>query len=305
MRDTMSRRLALLVCVILGAALVPGGTIHGHANAKLPAVPLNHFYIVVDSATYKAIEKSSFMRKEFAVNETRTTTRTDISYTGLYFYGANTYFEFFDASATAIGNLSDSGIALGVDQAGAFEANKTALAGKFSVGAPITRGFDGTQIPWFYMAVPTKFSMSSGFRFWLMEYHPRFLSEWNPRPALKDQGVSRKQILARYAAVLKDTPSRPYLKDVVALTIALDESTKKDLADLCRSLGYRQTVRGSATILEDEDVELRIVPRTATARGIQEITMRLDRKPSHQTELRFGAKSVLRFRGTGLATWSF
>jgi hypothetical protein len=65
--------------------------VSGQTNVKLPSVPLNHFYVVLDSATYKAIEQSPFLRKEFAVNEQRTTTRTDISYTGVYFYGTNTW----------------------------------------------------------------------------------------------------------------------------------------------------------------------------------------------------------------------
>jgi hypothetical protein len=52
-------------------------------------------------------------------------------------------------------------------------------------------------------------------------------------------------------------------------------------------------------------MELRLIEQTETARGIQEITMRVRRQPKEQAEFRFGTKSVLRFRGNGLATWSF
>ncbi len=275
-------------------------------NPKLPSsLPLNHFYVVLDSDTYKAIEQSPFLRKEFAVNEQRTTTRTDISYTGVYFYGDNTYFEFFDASTTAIGRLSDSGLALGVDHGGALMAIKTELASRFSVGeAPITRGFEGKQVPWFYMAVPKTFPMESGLRFWVMEYHPRFLMEWHPRSRDQNQGVSRKHILQRYAHVLKDIPAKPYLKDVISITIALDESAQKNLVDLCKHLNYREQVTGAITILNGDDIELRLIRQTESARGIQEITMLVAGQP-RQTEFRFGAKSVLRFHGNGLATWTF
>src|SRR5262249_52238990 len=44
-------------------------------------VPLNHCFRVLDSATYRAIEESEFLRAEFAPVETRTTVRTDRTYT--------------------------------------------------------------------------------------------------------------------------------------------------------------------------------------------------------------------------------
>lgn len=279
----------------------------GQVNVRLlTPTPLNHFYVVLDSATYKAIEESSFLRKDFAVTEQRTTTRTDITYTGVYFYGANTYFEFFDASTTAIGRLSDSGIAFGFDKASAMEASKAVLAPGFSIlEAPITRQFNEKQVPWFYMAVPKNFSPGSGLRFWIMEYHPRFLAEWNPQASNRNEGVSRKQILERYADVLKDTPRKPYLKDVVALTIAVEEPTQRDLVELCKLLGYSARPVGTSTLLEGPDIKLRLIPQTATARGIQEITMQVNRKPEKQTTFSFGGRSVLRFHGNGLATWSF
>ncbi|MGH9908271.1 MAG: DUF5829 family protein, partial [Pyrinomonadaceae bacterium] len=256
---------------LLGAmTLMIASLISSQANPKLPAISLNHFYLVVDSATYKAIEENPFLRKEFAVSEQRTTTRTDITYTGVYFYGTNTYFEFFDSSNTAMGKQSDSGIAFGVDQPGGLEAIKTELAADFFVREPITRGFEGKQVPWFYMGVPSKFSGDSGLRFWIMEYHPRFLAEWNPTG--KDRGISRRDILARYAAVLKDSPSKPYLKDVIAITMAVDESTHKSFVALCKGLGLTGP-DGATTILKGHDFELRIVPQTTTARGIQQITL--------------------------------
>jgi len=57
--------------------------------------------------------------------------------------------------------------------------------------------------------------------------------------------------------------------------------------------------------LKGPDIELRVIEQTETARGIHEITMRVTRQPKEQTEFRFGTKSVLKFRGNGLATWSF
>ncbi|HEV8482602.1 MAG TPA: DUF5829 family protein [Blastocatellia bacterium] len=278
----------------------------GKMTATLPSpIPLNHCLIVLDSATYKAIEQDSFLRREFAITEQRTTTRTDISYTGLYFYGANTYFEFFDAANQSIGRLGDSAIAFGVDKVGMLEPINTELASEFSVGQVITRGFSGKQVPWFYMALPKSFPPDSGFRIWIMEYHPRFLSEWNPQSDSKGPGVSRRQVLQRYTSVLKDTPPKPYLHDVVALTVAVNEQTKSSLIDLGKLLGYRPHLVGTTTVLQGPDVELRLIHQTSQARGIQEIRMSVNRRPDKQSEFRFGARSVLRFETDGLATWSF
>ena len=274
-------------------------------KSKLPSVFLNHFYIVVDSTTFKDIEQSPFLRKEFAVTEQRTTVRTDRSYTGLYFYGTNTYFEFFDVSSNPSTQVGFSGIALGVDQAGELQ-----LIGKevssFSLDQkPITRQYSGKQVPWFYAGGPKEFPLDTPLSVWMMEYHPRFLDEWNPEASERNQGVTRKQILQRYAAVLKDIPAQPHFEDVVAMRVAVNETDRKKLTELFKQLGYSEQTAGDAKVLKGPDMELRLVPQTETSRGIQEITMRVRSKPKEKAEFRFGAKSILRFQNNGLATWSF
>src|ERR1041384_5318689 len=288
---------SMKVTATLGIFLL-GMLTSNHAKSRLPKVFLNHFYVVLDSATYKDIEQSPFLRREFAVTEQRTTVRTDRSYTGLYFYGTNTYFEFFDVASDSSTQIGFSGFAFGVDQAGALQA----------LGMDqdtITRQYNGKQIPWFYTSEQKDFPLGSKLGVWLMEYHPRFLDEWNPQAGTRNQGVSRKEILQRYVAVLKDIPAEPYFEDVVSLTLATDDASRKKLAELCHRLGYSEHVINDARVLKGPDVELRLVPQTADARGIQEITMRVRRKPKEQDEFRFGKKSVLKFRDNGLATWSF
>src|SRR5215211_6887011 len=108
-------RKALL---IVTAIFLLGSTSARQNNMKLSfPVYLNHFFITVDSATYKVIESNNFLRGQFAASEQRTTVRTDKTYTGLYFYGTNTYFEFFDDSTSGY-KLGDSGLAFGVDKPG-------------------------------------------------------------------------------------------------------------------------------------------------------------------------------------------
>src|SRR5262245_4096945 len=56
-----------------GITTMLAASIDGQTREPLPfRVPLNHFYLVLDSKTYADIENSAFLRKEFAVSETRT-----------------------------------------------------------------------------------------------------------------------------------------------------------------------------------------------------------------------------------------
>ncbi|HKG20654.1 MAG TPA: DUF5829 family protein [Blastocatellia bacterium] len=269
-------------------------------------VPLNHFFIVLDSATYKAIEESIFLRQQFAVSELRTTVRTDQTYKGVYFYGANTYFEFFDAAASRFGPVGHGGIALGVDQAGGLDILKNSLGPDLIVGEkPVTRLYDQKQVPWFYMAVPRGYSPASPLDLFIIEYHSDFLSEWNPEPGTPDRSVSRSRILRRYGKVLKADQANRLLEDVVALEVAVDKATETRLGGLCVALGYRLRKESGATLLEGPGITLKLVPATELARGIREITMRVRRAPERESEFQFGPKSSLSFQTGGTAIWSF
>src|ERR1043166_8884463 len=100
---------------------------------------LNHFFVVLDHDTYAAIDANAFLTREFAPFERRTTVRNDRSYTGVYFYGTNTYFEFFDATT----QKGTAGIAFSPEMPGAIEAEVPSL---------ITRKLGDAQAPWFWAA---------------------------------------------------------------------------------------------------------------------------------------------------------
>src|SRR5215831_7531121 len=206
---------------------------------SLPQVFLNHFYVVLDSPTYKAVEDDAFLRQHFAVNEKRTTTNADMTYTGLYFYGFNTYFEFFDIGNSPKDCVGDSAIAFGVDQPGSIKVLQEKLGPSLEPSLKsVTRLYQGKQIPWFFMATSRSLPYESGLSCWVMEYHPEFLGNWNPRPGGTARGVSRKEILQRYCEVLTPVEEQ-HLEDVVGLTVATNAADKKSLTDLCLQLGYR------------------------------------------------------------------
>lgn len=270
-----------------------------------PQVLLNHFYVVLDSPTYNAIEEDEFLRKHFAVNEQRTTTNAEMSYTGLYFYGTNTYFEFFDVGNSPKGQVGDSAIAFGVDQPGAIKILQEKLGSSLEPDLKsVTRLFQGLQIPWFFMATSRSLPYESGLSCWVMEYHSEFLANWNPQPKGTNRGITRKKILRRYSDVLPPV-DKPYLEDVDGLTVAVDAPDKKSLIDFCLELGYQIERKQNEDVvaLYGPDFVLLLIPATNSVRGIREIKMRVRNLPKHKKEHQL-KESTLKFTDAS-AIWSF
>ncbi len=269
-----------------------------------PQVFLNHFYVVLDSLTSNAIERDRFLRKHFAANEKRTTTNRDMTYTGLYFYGVNTYFELFDIANSPGHRVGDSGIAFGVDQPGAIRVLQEELGSSFEPRLQsVTRLYQGKQVPWFFMATAKSLPYEGALSCWVMEYHPEFLADWNPQPKAANRGISRKDILRRYSEVLEPV-DEPYLEDVVEFTVAADEPTKNNLIHFCLQLGYQieRKQHGEVT-LRGPDFTFLLIPATEGVCGIREIKMRTRSLSQSEEEHRLG-QSVLKFVGRS-AIWSF
>jgi hypothetical protein len=144
---------------------------------RAPAVYFNHLYVVTDDEAYRALVDSPFLRDGFGVCEERTTTRPDRSYTGLYFYGAHTYFEFLKPDSTAGYAPGSSGLAFGVEATGATgelaERLKTAKIASFS--ASIQRDLGGTSMPWFEILGISRATTRSCLDLFSVEYDPAFL----------------------------------------------------------------------------------------------------------------------------------
>ena len=263
---------------------------------------LNHFYLVLDSITFRAIQENTFLRKRFAISEQRTTTNADMTYTGLYFYGSNTYFEFFDVGNSPGRRVGDSGVAFGVDQPGDVQILREKLGPSLEPNLKsVTRLFDGKQIPWFSMATPKNFPYESELSCWVMEYHPDFLANWNPYTKNRNLGISRKRILQRYSEVLESV-NEPILEDVIELTVAADARATGRLVDFCSSLNYQADRKENEVALRGPDFVLSLTPATQSVRGIQEIKMRL-RNLSEREKHQLG-QSLLKFLDR-TAIWSF
>ena len=270
----------------------------------LSPISLNHLFVVLDPQTYSDIVKSDFLHTEFAPMEQRATVRADQSYRGTYLYGFSTYIELFQSTEAAARGfkLNDAGIALGLEEPGAIVDLQAKMAAKIPAHqSTITRQYSDDQLPWFYLVEPKDFP----FRTWVMEYHPSFLSQWNPSTvATANEGISRNLLIDRYKSIVDDAPKEPCFRDITSVTLAVDKGTIARLTQLYQLWGMRMRSKGGVVTLESTDLAIHLVPETATACGIQQIEFRLNRMPKDPAPLRFGEKSVLTFHGK-FGTWTF
>lgn len=265
---------------------------------------LNHFYLTIDALTYRAISESKFLRKQFAPNEIRTTHRTDRSYTGLYFYGEKTYFEFFDITTETTRRIGDSAIAFGLEQKG----ETTLLQQKWpnSTRLTITRPSNGTQVNWFEMLIPPNFTLESPIAVWSMEYLPTFLREWKNTSGTSlptEKNITRSAILERYKSLIP-TIEDSILKNVIGLTLWVDSLVYKAFEQFAGDFGYLITVTENGFFFSDaEGVTYQISLSDGRLHGITEVKFEVTNAPDQQV-WKFG-NSTLTFQEADTAVWQF
>lgn len=304
------RPFVLVGCFVLGPFLdaSPG------ASKESRALLFNHFYVVTDASTYRDAQASTFMTRDFAAFEKRTTVRNDTTYTGIYFYGRHTYFELFDPGAQ--GPEGSSGLAFGVETPGASAEVKAlwAKAAGGAQGGPVTRRTETAEVPWFEMTYPQGgrpgTAMAPVLRLWLMEYASDFLARWYPdlTPA---RSISRADVLDRYVARIGQAGRRDafLMKDVVALTLALPAGDRERLLAPLRAVGYAVREEKGTTVLEGPDLRLRLASPAGAERGVVEVEISLQSRSApvkqrlgsavltveaDRAHLRFGAPAGVR-----------
>jgi hypothetical protein len=266
--------------------------------AREASVFLNHVYLVVDQATYDAVSSSEFMQRALGVFEERETVRADMSYAGLYFYGERTYFELLRPDTAGGFAVGGTGVAFGVERAGAMKDVAAELEGSGiqSFGSAITRDAAGEPVPWFDILGVEKPHVRSRLSLFAMEYDPRFLATWHPELAPEGGGISRADVLERYAARLQRLETRhgTLMQDVTEVRLTVDAEERARLFALCGALGYRVEEEGQTAICHGPD--FRLVVRTgAEPGGVTGLKLAL-RRPVEAHSVRLG-NAVLSFEG--------
>lgn len=260
----------------------------------MSAVPvhLNHCYLAPDRATFDAAAQDDFLSTQFASVEQRTTHRADTSYTGIYLYGAHTYFELLEPGKGF--SQARSGIAFGVEQAGAI-----ARLGK---PEPISREFEGRQVAWFRIARDGDAFAQSDLSTWVMEYDPGFLAHWHPQLPPDERGIERGLVLDRYVAQTKRP--RGLFEDVTGIELLLTAADAAALARHCEGFGYRVQRDDKALTCTGPGLLLHLTTASPPARlGIARVTFRLRSTAPGQVARRLGT-STLELDGQ-TAVWRF
>jgi hypothetical protein len=307
-----SARLLLMLAAAAPYLCKQPGT---HLLPRIPSgevmdiVHLNHFFLTLDAESYQAIQSSSFLRDEFAPFEQRTTVRQDTTYTGSYFYGVETYFEFFEAGR-GLGRMTGaSALAFGVEASGASQRLKPQLEAEFAAPVtvrPITRRVNDHDVDWFYMTAVEDKSPSPLLQWWVMEYRESFLNDWYGDLAPATRGITRAEILERYAVKLgeKDHVQQRLLENVVEITLALPDAERAQLLKTCEAFGYHVTTSHSQSRCEGPQITFIVNAPRNTTQGITAVKFSLRRAKQGKKTYHFG-KTVLRFNDDCTAVWIF
>ncbi|MGA9769356.1 MAG: DUF5829 family protein [Blastocatellia bacterium] len=280
------------------------------AKEAMNPVYLNHFFLTVDPTTYKEIWDSPFLKDEFATFEQRTTVRADMTYTGIYFYGTRTYFEFFEAGKASGRAEGASGIASGIEETGGSDQLKERLESFLKIKATksiITRKMDDKEIPWFHSVGGNFVDRTPMLMSWTMEYHKDFLNSWYPDLSPASRGITRREVLERYTAKLGDNEKRKqkYIDDVTEMHLALDDKARSQFVKEREAFGYKITGNAGQTVCEGPEIKYIIRQQTPESVGITAIKLSLRKNKTGQKVYRFGRKSVLQFNDDRTAMWSF
>jgi hypothetical protein len=242
----MKRRSFLAAASILGAQPRPVSTI------------LNHFYATVDSQTYAAIEASPFLKERFAPFEKRTTVRNDSTYSGLYFYGDQTYFEFFEAN-TGDRKPGDAGVALGLEQTDGSERLRMEWQKlRPSITSMVTRKLDIEPIDWFQMTSFEETRANSaveGLRLFAMQYATDFVRRWNPT---SPNTIRQRDVLSAYCETLKLglMRERSLLRNVERIEIASPEAGIRIRTAQLEAAGWKLTRAKDSILATGSNAEI-------------------------------------------------
>lgn len=271
---TLLAGLAAALALTAGTAAAP----EARAAEKGRQVAfLNHAFAVLDTDTATAIGSSEYL-KRFGVFEERTTTNGSMTYTGRYLYGRETYVEFF--AEGALPPPSDargaSGLALGTEREGDLDTVTQRLR-ELGVAEPVvgtqTRAFDGEQVPWFDLVLPSvQYERSYS---WVMEYLPSYFAD--PRTG-RDEPPSFPGDVSR-ERYLPDTYRDRMMRDIVGVDLAVPPA---DLPALVL------TLRAGGFAVQEDAAGVRAVGRGGTvvtivaaqAAGLRKIEFTLNAPPA-------------------------
>lgn len=256
----MRRDISLICSLIVGICAPAYGTTKRAPSTQI--AHLNHFYATVDAETVAAIRNSAFL-KRFANLEVRTTKGTLSTWTGTYFYGRETYAQFFGPGDFQIsGNpapVGGWGIALSGDRLGHIAELKLRLdsVGLRAVVELDTRTFGTRKFLWFTALTAVSQHGDSGGRndvvsAWAMEYVPSYfdLPEVAKEPA---EGAADVISRERYQS---DLYRQKMMRDVTRVEFDVKAKDYARIDPMLRAAGFKMRRSGNRVVAGGEENDL-------------------------------------------------
>ncbi|MEQ8743679.1 DUF5829 family protein [Parasphingorhabdus sp.] len=270
---------------------------------------MNHVFLIVDTGTYESIIQSGFLRSEFAPSEARTTIRRDYpdGYTGVYFYGNETYLEFLKAEGGPF-PLGSFGIATGYETEGEIDRIKRQLEKTTDPATvEVDRERQGKPVKWFTALTVPSYPDCEGPHLWGMEYARSFVGDWLGDHNTELAGsICQKDVLTAYAQELgiKPLSDNALLKDIVSIEAVADAEQSESISSQLKSLGWRQQSGENCRMLESNTTTISLRPaRDGASGGISKIGFSLSKNAGSERKMRFGSSKLV-ISGTS-AEWYF
>jgi hypothetical protein len=267
--------------------------------AQAPKVFLNHVVVVSDSGTYAAINASPFLRDTLGrLAQYTIAAGGGATWTGSYLFGKNTYVELFAPGGVA-GPAGIGMISYGVEERGSLSRIRSRLeaATKQPTDSMLrNRAREKEEVPWFYAVSVKDVLTKSALPTWVMEYHPQHNKLWDPSIPKERDGILRWQALAS-----EYDPKRP-LRDVVGVTVAVNDTDRRRLLAEAPAVGYR-VEDGSRLI--GPSVVIRLEPATGSRRGVTAIEFALVPGAVAPGTRAIGARSEITVTKSSTAVWHF
>lgn len=268
------------------------------------AVALNHFYVVLDHATFVALRDSEAFRSQFAAVDTGLpkfeAAKPDSQ--RLYVRGRNTYMELLGPQNPFKEPVGKVGIALGIDESKYTDGVERAWSA--ALGSDAQRHLvewkrSQPAVPWYEVVQHPSTADNADVVLWLSVYRPEFLPWLYPARAAGDNSVARAAFLA------PQFRSERLLNDVVGLTIALPKPLREQLTRQLQAIGYGQREENGATVLDGAGWRLTLLETTQRRRGLLSIDLVTNRDVAGQRPLPVGPRSLIEFGQGRSAKWSF
>jgi hypothetical protein len=235
---------------------------------RLPPVPLNHLYVVLDAETYAALRASRFLLEEFAAVDAglpdfgSIDPGTDV----LYVRGAETYLELMGPQNHFGEPVGQLGLGFGVDAPGSLPQVFASLraAGLRPYFSRDHVDFAGpVPIPWKHTTGP-RAPLADGVAVWASEYEPGF-ARWLD-PSADPRAVARRDFLRPRFRVDR------LLADVVGIRLGVDPTARESITEGLLALGYG----GTGDMLVGPGLEVSFEPVTGPIRLVA-VAFRLTR----------------------------